>query len=91
MQHGCILRTQQDVYWVCAYANRQHALSDAVSANPEEQHGGVLLILDDRVQHGPTSPFTRIWCSFEETKRIGVGFSSGVPAVGSADWPIRML
>ena len=24
------------IYWVCAYANRQHALSEAVSANPEE-------------------------------------------------------
>ena len=77
--------TSDDVYWVCAYANRQHELSTAVPTDPKESSfykamliaaevGGVLLVLDDFVDHGdgvttgPATPFTRIWCAFEETK-----------------------
>ena len=71
-----------DVYWVCAYANRQHALSEAVSANPEEL---IVCSMDLRLRlHASGVPSKR-------QKRVGVGSASGVPAVGSADWPIRML
>ena len=70
-----------------AYANRQHGLAGAIgSADPKDTSffkamqiakgngGGVLLILDDCIEHGgrgstgPATPFTRIWCSFEETQ-----------------------
>ncbi|CAJ1417260.1 unnamed protein product [Effrenium voratum] len=62
-------------YWVCAYANRQHALKGEVTADPRETSffralqlsKGVLLILDEATaDSGPATPFTRIWCAFEE-------------------------
>jgi len=62
-------------YWVCAYANRQHSLSQEVSADPRDSSffralklsEGVLLILDEATpSSGPATPFTRIWCAFEE-------------------------
>lgn len=60
------------VYWICAYANRQHSLVQEVTADPRETSfykalglaKGVLLILDEA---GPATPFTRIWCMFEES------------------------
>ena len=57
-------------YWVCAYANNQHVLEDAISENPRktsfykamQQCYGVLLVLDSNA-----TPFSRIWCCFEES------------------------
>ena len=57
-------------YWVCAYANNQHALQEEINANPRKTSFyqamsscvGVVLILD----HDAT-PFQRIWCCFEES------------------------
>jgi len=62
-------------YWVCAYANRQHSLSEEVTSDPRQTSffraltlsEGVLLILDDVAERsGPATPFKRIWCAFEE-------------------------
>ena len=57
-------------YWVCAYANNQHILGEAISDNPRKTSffkamqlcQGVLLVLDMLC-----TPFTRIWCCFEES------------------------
>lgn len=57
-------------YWVCAYANNQHILDEAISDNPRKTSffkamqlcQGVLLVLDTLC-----TPFTRIWCCFEES------------------------
>ena len=57
-------------YWVCAYANNQHVLEDAISENPRKTSFykamqlcyGVLLVLDSNA-----TPFSRIWCCFEES------------------------
>ena len=57
-------------YWVCAYANNQHALEGAISDNPRKTSFykamqlcyGVLLVLDSNA-----TPFSRIWCCFEES------------------------
>lgn len=63
-------------YWVCAYANRQHALALDIAENPRESSfframldsGGVLLVLDPkRKKSGPATPFQRIWCDFEDS------------------------
>lgn len=68
--------TEDSPYWTCAYANRQHSLAGDVSPNPRESSfykaiqlsKGVLLILDGTTKHtGPATPFTRIWCAFEES------------------------
>ncbi len=56
-------------FWVCAHANRQHSLSQELTADPSETSffkamrlaRGVLLILDRNA-----TPFTRIWCCYEE-------------------------
>jgi len=57
-------------YWVCAYANRLHALHESVSADPKQcsfykalvlVDFKVLLILDENA-----TAFRRIWCCFEE-------------------------
>jgi len=67
--------TEADPFWVCAHANRQHSLAAEVVANPRETSfykalqlaRGVLLVLDARSPlGGPATPFTRIWCAFEE-------------------------
>ena len=57
-------------YWVCAYANNQHSLEGAMSDNPRKTSFykamqlccGVLLVLDSNA-----TPFSRIWCCFEES------------------------
>ena len=57
-------------YWVCAYANNQHAVGEDIVNNPRctsfyqamQKCQGVLLILDK-----DGTPFERIWCCFEET------------------------
>ncbi|CAL1159332.1 unnamed protein product [Cladocopium goreaui] len=73
-------------YWVCAYANRQHALSQEVAADPRETSffralnlsEGVLLILDEATESsGPATPFTRIWCAFEEFVALTPGARLG--------------
>eukprot|EP00931_Biecheleriopsis_adriatica_P086851 TRINITY_DN6141_c0_g1_i1.p1 TRINITY_DN6141_c0_g1~~TRINITY_DN6141_c0_g1_i1.p1 ORF type:complete len:742 (-),score=184.38 TRINITY_DN6141_c0_g1_i1:56-2281(-) len=56
-------------YWVCAYANRQHELGTDLAVDPMKSSflkamvrcDGVLLVLD-----AEATPFTRIWCCFEE-------------------------
>jgi len=62
-------------YWICAYANRQHSLSEELVKDPRETSffratqlaKGVLLVLNcESEHHGPAMPFTRIWCAFEE-------------------------
>ncbi|CAE8656289.1 unnamed protein product, partial [Polarella glacialis] len=61
---------QTTYYWVCAYANRQHALSEEISNDPKETSfyksmclaDGVLLVLENV---GPATPFTRAWCAYE--------------------------
>ena len=53
----------------CAYANRQHDLAKELVMDPSQTSfframklaSGVLLILDDKA-----TPFTRIWCAYEE-------------------------
>jgi len=72
-------------YWICAYANRQHSLSQEVVEDPKMTSfyramlvakalgGGTLLILDDWNEdtgEGPATPFSRIWCAFEESISI---------------------
>lgn len=57
------------VFWICAYANRQHSLQNEVVADPMETSfakalwlaSGVLLILD---QEG--TALGRVWCQYEE-------------------------
>lgn len=56
-------------YWVCAYANRQWSLGQELTMDPRQTSFfkamqlsiGVLLILDSAA-----TPFSRIWCAFEE-------------------------
>lgn len=77
----------EDPYWVCAYANRQHLLHMEVTDDPRESSffkalalekcTGVLLILDPkRKDSGPATPFSRIWCNFEEA--VAVDFDCGL-------------
>ena len=55
--------------WVCAYANNQFELGKDLSNDPRESSFframqlavGVLLVLDPEA-----TPFTRIWCAFEQ-------------------------
>jgi len=63
-----------DPYWVCAYANRQHSLAKEIVDDPRETSfckaltlaKGVLLVLNDASPHQDAAmPFTRVWCSFE--------------------------
>lgn len=62
-------------FWVCAYANKQHCLDQEFADDPRHTSffkamalsAGILLILDGKTEHtGPATPFTRIWCAFEE-------------------------
>lgn len=61
--------SENSFYWVCAYANRQHRLSDDIGVGLEHtsfykaisSSAGVLVILDNNA-----TPFRRIWCAFEE-------------------------
>lgn len=66
-------------YWVCAYANRQHCLGAELSIDPKDSSfykamqlaHGILLVLDSRKEaSGPATPFSRIWCDFEESLAV---------------------
>eukprot|EP00933_Yihiella_yeosuensis_P037138 TRINITY_DN31009_c0_g1_i1.p1 TRINITY_DN31009_c0_g1~~TRINITY_DN31009_c0_g1_i1.p1 ORF type:complete len:755 (-),score=103.78 TRINITY_DN31009_c0_g1_i1:465-2681(-) len=67
------LSPASDFYWVCAYANRQHSLSQELVSDPKQTSfykalkrvDGVLLILDPEA-----TAFSRIWCGFEESSAI---------------------
>jgi len=73
-QSDCYFRQQGFVpsdhacYWVCAYANNQHALSCAVTKDPKDTSfynamqlaEGTVSVID-----GDGVCFTRIWCCFE--------------------------
>ena len=56
-------------YWVCAYANNQHELGSDIATDPRQTSfykamqlsEGVLVVLDK-----DATPFTRIWCCFEQ-------------------------
>ncbi|CAE8617631.1 unnamed protein product, partial [Polarella glacialis] len=57
-------------YWICAYANRQHALSEELNDDPKQTSfykamclADCLLLILDNV--GPAMPFTRVWCAYE--------------------------
>lgn len=66
---------EENSYWVCAYANRQHGLDEEISADlvstsffrALKRCVGVLLILDTKA-----TPFSRIWCVYEECVALGV-------------------
>ncbi|CAE7557559.1 Igfals [Symbiodinium natans] len=73
-RHAAVRELGQDTaYWVCAYANNQHALGHAIPADPRKSSfylammlcRGVLLVLD-----AAATPFQRIWCCFEEAIAI---------------------
>ena len=67
---------QNSAYWVCAYANNQHELGAEIATDPRVSSfakaiaicDGVLLILD-----GKATPFSRIWCCFEEALVVESG------------------
>eukprot|EP00435_Cladocopium_sp_Y103_P040199 s549_g10.t3 len=69
-RHASLRNATQSAYWVCAYANNQHKLEEEICLNPRStsfyrammQCVGVVLILDK-----DATPFTRIWCCFEES------------------------
>lgn len=75
--HACTRHLSiNSAYWVCAYANRQHCLTDDVAMNPKESSfykalhiaKGLLLVLDAATgSSGPATPFSRIWCGFEQS------------------------
>ena len=60
---------EDDRWWICAYSNNQHELAQDIDPDPRrtsfylamQQCEGVLLVLDDEA-----TPFTRVWCCFEE-------------------------
>jgi len=62
------LGENQATYWICAYANNQHELSNEIGMDPLQSSfrramqlaKGVLLVLDSKA-----TPFDRIWCDFE--------------------------
>eukprot|EP00658_Telonema_sp_P-2_P073131 TRINITY_DN62185_c0_g1_i1.p1 TRINITY_DN62185_c0_g1~~TRINITY_DN62185_c0_g1_i1.p1 ORF type:complete len:288 (+),score=35.60 TRINITY_DN62185_c0_g1_i1:104-967(+) len=64
---------RRDSYWVCAYANNQHKISQEIDPDPLKTSfflamqlcEGVLLVLDSL-----GTPFTRAWCCFEEAMVI---------------------
>ena len=75
--HAGLHRFAKDTaYWVCAYANDQHALSEEVSDDPMQSSFcrammgdwciGVLLVLNSATEnHRAAMPFERVWCAFE--------------------------
>ncbi|CAK9091491.1 unnamed protein product [Durusdinium trenchii] len=71
---------RESPYWVCAYANNQHRVDEEIPEDPRESafframkvSDGVLLILDTHA-----TPFTRIWCCFEESVAVEERDSSG--------------
>jgi len=74
-RHSELRRLTDDeaLYWVCAFANRQHELAKDICCDPEcssfrkamRLSDGVLLILDPW-----NTPFRRIWCDFELYKTL---------------------
>eukprot|EP00931_Biecheleriopsis_adriatica_P086045 TRINITY_DN60782_c0_g1_i1.p1 TRINITY_DN60782_c0_g1~~TRINITY_DN60782_c0_g1_i1.p1 ORF type:complete len:755 (+),score=116.58 TRINITY_DN60782_c0_g1_i1:47-2266(+) len=76
VQVRCLDVKEDPKFWVCAYANRQHSLSKELVSDPTQSSfyralsiaKGVLVILDDQTeQSGPATPFSRIWCAFEQS------------------------
>ena len=82
-RHSTLRELRVPAYWVCAYANNQHALEEAISNNPRKTSfykamrlcRGVLLVLDTQA-----TPFTLevVLC------RIASFVSSYPPGVGVA-------
>jgi len=75
-------------FWVCAYANRQHSLDAEIAVDPRQTSffkamqlaEGVLLILDGKTETtGPATPFTRIWCAFEQYVALEYYNNEGMP------------
>eukprot|EP00930_Biecheleria_cincta_P084500 TRINITY_DN73964_c0_g1_i1.p1 TRINITY_DN73964_c0_g1~~TRINITY_DN73964_c0_g1_i1.p1 ORF type:complete len:725 (+),score=125.75 TRINITY_DN73964_c0_g1_i1:38-2212(+) len=74
-QHVIVRQAADDVaYWVCAYANRQHSISQELSEDVTQtsffksmvRARGIVLVLDEEtVASGPATPFSRVWCAFE--------------------------
>lgn len=68
IQHFSSKRGGRSVFWVCAYANNQHKLSDDVTADPKASSfnqamqisRGTVMVLDSQA-----TPFWRIWCGYE--------------------------
>ncbi|CAK9105673.1 unnamed protein product [Durusdinium trenchii] len=68
-----VLATAPARYWVCGYANNQHAVEEDITSNPRSTSfyramqvcRGVLLVLDSA-----GTPFQRTWCCFEESIAI---------------------
>eukprot|EP00928_Gymnodinium_smaydae_P086989 TRINITY_DN71358_c0_g1_i1.p1 TRINITY_DN71358_c0_g1~~TRINITY_DN71358_c0_g1_i1.p1 ORF type:complete len:693 (+),score=89.78 TRINITY_DN71358_c0_g1_i1:58-2136(+) len=64
-----MLPESSTAYWVCAYCNNQHELGTEMGVDPMESSflkaldasSGVVLVLDS-----DSTPFTRVWCIFEE-------------------------
>ena len=73
--------SEDDYYWVCGYANNQHDIDSDINIHPDprqtsfyramQQCEGVLLCLDRKA-----TPFTRIWCCFEEAMIVSEGKKS---------------
>mmetsp|Transcript_12011 Transcript_12011/g.26896 ORF Transcript_12011/g.26896 Transcript_12011/m.26896 type:complete len:624 (-) Transcript_12011:164-2035(-) len=69
-------RSEDDSYWICAYANRQHDIgASGISADPKDTGfyralalaKGVLILLDGKKEaSGPSTTLSRIWCGFED-------------------------
>mmetsp|Transcript_18306 Transcript_18306/g.21304 ORF Transcript_18306/g.21304 Transcript_18306/m.21304 type:complete len:204 (+) Transcript_18306:161-772(+) len=80
-EHAHLRNAEHSAYWICAYANNQHKLQDEIAANPRNTSFykamklsvGVVLILDK-----DATPFTRIWCCFEESIAVEER-NSGMP------------
>mmetsp|Transcript_50803 Transcript_50803/g.91271 ORF Transcript_50803/g.91271 Transcript_50803/m.91271 type:complete len:772 (+) Transcript_50803:80-2395(+) len=72
----------ESFYWICAYANRQHSLSQEITADPRNTSfyramsiaKGLLLVLDGKNDEppctGPATPFSRSWCTFEVSMAV---------------------
>lgn len=71
--------TETAIYWICAYANRQHCLDEDIHEDPKQSsffHAlfaaefKTLLILNEAntdLGIEAAMPFSRLWCAFEET------------------------
>lgn len=69
------------LYWVYAYAARQHAVQDQPAMDPRQSsfykalratRFKVLLVHDAKTEvSGPATPLTRLWCSFECSMCLG--------------------
>lgn len=92
-QHAALRNVLDGAYWVCAYANNQHKLKEEICPNPRSTSFyramqlsiGVVLILDEKA-----TPFSRIWCCFEESiaveeRNAGMPLLLDVAATDSAN------